>query len=269
MRRRRRSLPGFIVIGAQRSGTTSLFHYLCRHPQIAGSPVKEVHFFDHQFWRGVDWYRSYFPTVAAQARARNGGGGELVGGEATPYYLFHPAVPARLAATVPDVRLVAILRNPVDRAYSHYWRSIDCRVERLSFVEALAAETGRLEGEEKKLMARPRYRSFNHRHRAYAARGLYAEQLERWFAHFPREQVLVIRAEDFFARPSEVYADILEFLGVAPFDPAGFTARNPKDYEPLSDDLRELLEQRFAEPNEHLAELLGTDVWWPTPARVG
>jgi len=139
MSRRRRGLPDFLVIGAQRSGTTTLFYDLCRHPQVAGSPVKEVHFFDHHFSRGVGWYRSFFPPTAAQERARRRGG-ELLGGEATPNYLFHPAAPERAAETVPHVRLIAILRDPVDRAYSHYRKSVERRVERLSFEAALAAE---------------------------------------------------------------------------------------------------------------------------------
>lgn len=262
--RRRRNLPGFLIIGAQRSGTTTLFYDLCRHPQVAGSPVKEVHFFDHQFWRGVDWYRSFFPRTTAQKRARRRGS-DLVGGEATPSYLFHPAVPARVAATVPGVRLVAILRDPVDRAYSHYRASVARRIERLSFEDALTAEEDRLAGEEERLIAQPGRRSFQHRHHAYVARGLYAEQLERWFAHFPREQFLILRAEDFFSRPQVVYARTLDFLGLTPFDPGRFGNRNPGAHERLDGDVRRQLERRFAEPNARLARLLGSEVWWPEP----
>jgi len=265
MSRRRRGLPDFLVIGAQRSGTTTLFYDLCRHPQVAGSPVKEVHFFDHHFARGVDWYRSFFPPTAAQERTRRRGG-DLLGGEATPNYLFHPAAPGRAAETVPHARLIAILRDPVGRAYSHYRKSVERRVERLSFEEALAAEEGRLAGEEERLLADQGHRSIHHRHHAYVARGLYAEQLERWFARFPRQRFLVLRAEDFFTSPRKVYATTLDFLGLEPYDPGGFGARNPNAYEPPPDEARGLLERRFAEPNARLADLLGTPVWWGTEA---
>lgn len=254
-------LPTFLVIGAQRAGTSTLFYHLCRHPQIGRPVKKEVHFFDHRYWRGVDWYRSFFPTSAAQQRARRRGD-KLVGAEATPYYLFHPAVPARVAETIPDVLLIAILRNPVDRAYSHYQRTLERNAEPLAFEDALAAEEGRLAGVAKRLLSEPRYRSFHHRYHAYFSRGLYADQLERWFSHFSRQHFLVLRSEDFFTQPAEVYARTLAFVGLDPFDPGSYEARNALSYDPLAPRLRARLEERFAEPNERLARLLGEELWW-------
>ena len=247
-----RLLPSFLVIGAARSGTSTLFYYLHHHPHVARPATKEIHFFDDNYRRGLGWYRSFF--------SRSGGG--LITGEATPYYLFHPAVPERVAATLPEVRLIALLRNPVDRAYSHYRKMHRDGKEQLSFEEALDAEERRIAGEEDRLLAEPGYRSRQlHRH-AYVARGLYADQLERWFAHFPREQLLVLRAEDFFTRPQDVYAETLAFVGLDPFDPGEFGARNPAPRRSLRPALRARLEERFAEPNERLARLLGTDLWW-------
>ncbi|MGH3038414.1 MAG: sulfotransferase domain-containing protein [Gaiellaceae bacterium] len=249
---RARLLPSFLVIGAARSGTTTLFYYLSQHPDVARPATKEIHFFDHNYWRGVDWYRGFFATSV----------GDRVAGEATPYYLFHPAVPERVAATLPDVRLIAILRNPVDRAFSHYRKMRRHGKEPLSFRKALDAEAARTAGEQERLLADARYRSRElHRH-AYVARGLYADQLERWLTHFEREQLLVLRAEDFFARPREVYAQTLTFIGLDPFDPGELRARNPRPQKPLRPGLRARLEKRFSEPNERLAQLLGTDVWW-------
>ena len=252
--KRVRILPSFLVIGAQRAGTTSLFYYLCGHPDVARPATKEIHFFDDNYWRGADWYRSYFALSF---------GGERATGEATPYYLFHPAVPARVAATIPDAKLVVLLRNPVDRSYSHYRKMKRMGIERLSFKKALAAEERRLAGEEERLLADPRYRSGHHRRHAYVGRSLYADQLERWLGAFPRDQLLVLLSEDFFARPAEVYAETLGFLGLPPWEPEALEDRNPASYRPLPPGLRAALEERFAEPNARLARLLGRDVWAP------
>ncbi|HYY76617.1 MAG TPA: sulfotransferase domain-containing protein [Gaiellaceae bacterium] len=290
--RRARILPGFLLIGAQRAGTTTLFDYLLRHPELVG-PLggdavawsrKEIHFFDERFARGTDWYRAFFPLESRRRAARRLGR-ELVAGESTPYYMFHPAVPERVAGTIPDVRLIALLRDPVARAYSHY--QMMCRMgrEKLSFEEALAAEEERLAGAEEQLAAgeealtrRGHRGHHHHRHRAYFARGLYADQLERWLASFPREQLLVLRAEDFFARPAEVYAETLAFLHVRP-RPLGTlkkratTAnpgrpwshreqRNRASYGAMAPAVRAELEERYAEPNARLERLLGRDFGW-------
>jgi Sulfotransferase domain len=272
-----RILPSFIIIGAQRAGTSSLFDALRRHPDVVGPTAgehhvlirKEIHFFDSRFHRGVNWYRSFFPTFASRRLARMRGG-DLVAGESSPYYLFHPAVPARVAASLPDVRLIALLRNPVDRAYSHYQLMRRKGGERFSFEEALAEEEKRLAGKVELILANPKFRSREHRRHAYTARGLYAEQLERWLAHFPRERLFVIRSEDLFAEPGRVYAEVLDFLDLRPWPLGELTSRNSASYPPLDPALRARLEERFAEPNARLARLLGRDfAWGPVPAPAG
>ncbi len=204
--RRSRLLPSFLIIGAQRAATTSLFTNIRRHPEVIGPRSadtsvawwKELHFFDENFWRGTDWYRAFFPLEVRRRTLRRLGR-ELACGEATPYYLFHPAVPERVKETLPDVRLIALLRNPVERAYSHYQLMRLTGREKLSFAEAIDAEERRVRGAGEELLrdmpsARKQgnRRHHEHRHRAYVGRGLYAEQLERWFEHFPREQLLVL-----------------------------------------------------------------------------
>jgi Sulfotransferase domain len=266
---RARLLPSFLIVGAQRAGTTSLFDYLSRHPDVVGPGpaddsvawLKELRFFSERFWRGIGWYRSFFPTVARRRLARVRGG-DLVAGEATPYYLFHPAVPERVAATIPEVRLIALLRDPVERAYSHY--RLMCRQghETLSFGDALEAEGERLAGTEERLLSDPRFRSRHHRWHSYVARGLYADQLERWLAYFPREQLLVLRTEDFLARPAEIYADVLQFLGLRERPLGKVRYRNRADPASIDPALRARLERRFAEPNARLARLLGRDLGW-------
>jgi hypothetical protein len=232
---------------------------------VARPTGKELHFFNYDYWRGLDWYRSFFPSIAARQLARLRGD-DLVAGEATPYYLFHPAVPSRVADSIPDARLIVLLRNPVDRAYSHYQKMRRMGFERLSFEDAIAAEDERLAGEEERLAADTRYRSEPHRRHAYIARGHYADQLERWLAHFPRDQMLVLLAEDYFARPAEAHARTLDFLGLPQRELAQPRTDSPPAYEPLDASLRVSLEQLFAKSNARLSLLLGREVWKPAEA---
>jgi hypothetical protein len=259
--KRHRLLPSGLLIGAQRAGTTSLFYALARHPHVARPAAKEIHFFDDEFWRGLDWYRSYFPLTARRDLSRRRGG-DLVALDATPYYFFHPAVPERVAATLPDARLVVLLREPVARAYSHYQMMRRKKIERLSFADAIVAEEERLAGKEERLLANARHRSFQHLHHSYVARGLYADQLERWLACFPRSSLLVAFAEEFFARPEEVYAQALGHLGLSPWEPPDFRNINPAEYPEIDDETRARLAARFAEPNARLSRFLGRELPW-------
>jgi hypothetical protein len=272
-----RLLPSFLVMGTQ-AGAVSLFNALTRHADVAGPTAaledvawaKELHFFDQRFWRGVNWYRSCFPLLATRLIARRRGG-DLIAGEATPAYLFHPAVPARVAATVPDVKLIALLRDPVDRAHAHYEWLRRTGLELLSFEEALLAEDERTAQEEEERTAReeapratgsrtPRYGQY-----AYVARGLYAEQLERWFACLPRDQFLILRAEDFEAQPADVFAEALSFLGLRTWRPRSFGTIDPTTPGHLDPAVRAQLVERFAEPNARLARLLDRDLGWTSP----
>ena len=269
---RLRVLPDFVILGAQRAGTTSLFDYLERHPDIVGpagwdpsvSWRKELHFFTDRFDQGPDWYRASFPLLVERRVARLHGG-DIVAGEATPYYLFHPAVPKRMAATIPEARLIVLLRNPVERAYSHYQHSRRLNVEPLSFEQALDAEDERLAGEEERLASDPDYSSQAHRHFSYLSRGRYADQLERWLAYFPRERILILRSEDLFVEPATCYAERLGFLGVRSWAPTELVVRNRATYAPIDAALRARLEDHFAEPNARLTRLLGDGFGWSSP----
>jgi hypothetical protein len=267
--RKARILPAFLIIGAQRAGTTTFFDALRRHPDIAPPRSvdravawdKELHFFDEKFEKGLDWYRSFFPLKALRD-VRRALGRDLIAGESTPYYLFHPAVPERVASAIPDMRLVVILRDPVERAYSHYQLMRRMGRERLSFEDALDAEEERLAGERERLLVDPSFRARHHRNHSYVSRGLYAEQLERWLTYFPREQLLVLAAEDLRTRGGKVYAEALGFLGVRAHPPSDLLLRNVASYEPPDPVIRERLERVFAEPNARLARLVGRDFDW-------
>ena len=247
----------------------SLFNALCRHPQVAGpTPAKEdvewskeLHFFDDNFWRGIGWYRSHFPLAASASVVRRVGR-DLVPGETTPSYILHPAAPARAASTVPEARLIAILRDPIDRAYAHYDNMKRQGHEQLSFEDAVAAEEERLAGEEDRLRTDERYSSARYRNFGYVTRSLYADQLERWLACFPPEQLLVLRAEDFVADPGAVFGEAVEFLGLRPWRPQSFGAAYRLVTPEIDPTFRAQLEERFAEANERLARLVGRDFAW-------
>ncbi len=263
----RRPLPEFLIVGAQRSGTTSLYRYLLEHPQVLPAiPGKGVHYFDMHHDRSLRWYRAHFPTQAVRRRREREAGGPVITGEGSPYYLFHPHGPARAAAAVPDARIIAMLRDPVERAYSHYQQEYARGFEDAgTFERALELEPGRLEGERERMLADPGYSSRAMQHHAYVARGEYADQLAVWRERFPAERTLVICYERFFADPEAGYREVLRFLGLP--DPAGpprFKAYNARPAGGMADETRARLRAHFAEPNRRLEEYLGTEMGWPS-----
>ncbi len=250
-----RSLPAFLIIGAQRSGTTSLYRYLVQHPRVAPAwPSKGVHYFDLEPQRSLRWYRAHFP------RASRG----LTSGEGAPYYLFHPLVAARVAQALPDVRVIVMLRDPVERAHSQYQQEFARGFEDEDrFERALELEPQRLAGEEERLIAEPGYRSYSHQHHSYVARGLYLDQLLRWEAALGRERILTLVADEFFADPAAGYASTLAFLGLPepPSLPA-FAAHNARPYSKLEPETEAMLRTRFAESNRRLEQHLGRSLPW-------
>ena len=255
-----RPLPDFLILGAQKAGTTALYAYLRRHPSVLGPAWKEVSFFDRHWTRGVAWYRGQFPNVLRVGAARRRGVVRV--GEASPSYLFHPLAPERVRATVPDVRLVVLLRNPVDRAFSQYQHEVALGRESLPFEQALEHEDRRTAGEVERMLADPRYFSSEWWTHTYRARGLYAEQLERWLAVFPRRQLLVVATEEMAAAPAATYGRVLEFLGAAPHDLGSYPRVFSREYDAMRPATRRSLAKLYAGPNERLYELLGRDLGW-------
>ena len=199
-------MPRFVILGAQRGGTRSLYEDLTRHPLVQPARTDEVHFFSLFFDRGLRWYQSQFPPLAP---------GQITG-EASPYYLFHPLAAKRLHAMLPEAKLIVLLRNPVDRAYSHFQHEVRQGTEPLSFEAAIAAEPERLAGEEARILEDDTYISFTHQHYSYLGRGRYVEQLRRWLSLFPREQLLILQSEAYFRDPGAIVQQVTEFIGLEP-----------------------------------------------------
>jgi hypothetical protein len=251
-----RGFPSALIIGAQRSGTTSLFNYLIRHPDVLPPLDKEIHYFDLHYARGVRWYRGRFPYIH---RLRAG----ALSLDASPYYLAHPLVPQRVAELLPDIKLIALLRNPVDRALSHYQHEVRQGREPLSFPEAVAREPERLAGEEERLQADPTYYSYNHHRFSYLRRGVYIEQLRRWLQHFARSQLLVLESEWLFRDPAAATAAVHEFLGLRPHRLTRYPPFYQGNYErAMPEELRAEIASHFAPSNDELFRWLGQKLDW-------
>lgn len=275
-----RILPDFLIIGAQRCGTTSLYYYLTEQTGIARTYKKEVHFYDDNYAQGLSWYRAQFPTTLEKYYVENIRKKHFITGESSPFYLYHPLISKRLAAVTPHAKLIVLLRNPVDRAYSQHWFTTQEGNETLSFAEATEHEEERLAGEVEKLLEMDNlgndgYRSFKLRHYSYLSRGIYVDQLQQWMRIFPKEQFLILKSEDLYSNPAAIVEQTLDFLGV-PNGQAIIANKDFKQYrEPtkkgyLNDQkppkmdpaLRKHLLEYFRPHNARLYEFLGRDFGW-------
>jgi len=251
-----RGLPSALIIGAQRSGTTSLFNYLVQHPDVLPPLGKEVHYFDLHYIRGLEWYRGCFPY-----RRRLRGGSITL--DASPYYLAHPLAPERAARHLPDAKLIALLRNPIDRALSHYQHEVRYGWEALSFEDAIEQEPERLAGEEERLRREPGYYSFNHHRHSYTHRGLYLRQLRQWLEYFPRSQLLVVQSEWLFRNPAGATAAVHDFLGLAPHQLQRYKPFYEGKYDrDMPVELRNKLSAYFEPHNNELFAWLGKEFDW-------
>ena len=254
---RLRGLPSVLIIGTQKGGTTSLFNYMVQHPAVLAPLSKEVHYFDLNYQRGPTWYRARFPYTY-QLRT-----GTSITLDASPYYLVHPLVPQRAAQQLPEVKLIALLRDPVDRAFSHYQHEIRGGRESLSFSDAIAAEAERLAGEEERVRDGRNYYSYNHHRYSYLLRGQYIEQLRRWMEHFPRAQLLVLQSEWLFRDPAAASSAVYQFLGLAPHRLQHYKPFLQGRYErEMAPGLRASLAAHFEPYNRQLYQWLGQEYDW-------
>lgn len=260
-----RMLPSFLICGGQRCGTTSLYRALAAHPAVLKAVLhKGVHYFDTSYHRGMAWYRGHFPLQRTAMKVEQRYGVPAQTFESSPYYMYHPHAIARIARDLPAVRLVVLVRDPVERAYSQHAHELARGFEsETSFARALALEPARLSGQEERLIADPTYYSFAHQHHAYRARGEYARYLAAMAARVGRERIHVVESERFFAEPATVYAEILDFLDLPAFDPPSFDRHNARPRPaPMDDWTRRDLTAHFTTHDEHLTAWLGGPPAW-------
>lgn len=258
-----RILPSWFIVGGQRCGSSSLYEYMVAHPLIARSAVKEIHYYDNNYQRGASWYRAYFPTrLYARLTAMRLGREPLVG-DATPYYMAHPHAPGRIAKEHPSAKILVVLRNPVDRAYSHFFHERGIGHEPLEiFEDALDREPERLKGQEERMLTDPKYYSFAHQNFSYVTRGCYAQQLERLFTLFPRGNVRVLSSGELSKDTARTMAGVFEFLGLPSNGQENFRHENARSYPPMNPDTWQRLQATFAPHNQRLFDLLGIDYGW-------
>lgn len=244
-----RRLPDFLVIGEMKCATSSFFSILSEHPQIAPPFRKETHFFTKGYRHGTSWYKAHFP--------RRGDDLSLTG-EATPDYLFDLDTPKRVADLLPDARFIVLLRDPAERAISHYHHEVRMGRETLNLADALHVEekrTRQAAGTDAEQEVRL--------HASYAARGNYAASLRRWFQHFDPSRFHILESADLQRDPETELTNATAFLGIPPLENCPpTTARNTGSYSMPGNDVINGLRRRFRESDRDLSEMLGRKLSW-------
>jgi hypothetical protein len=259
-------LPSFLICGGQRCGTTSMYRALAAHPAVRKAVRhKGVHYFDIAYRKGPGWYRGHFPTRRSADRQSSRVGVTTVHTfESSPYYLYHPLAAGRIATDLPGVKLIVLIRDPVERAYSQHAHELARGFEtEPDFAAALALEPERLAGESERLAGDPDAYSFAHQHHAYRARGEYVRYLRRLSAAVGREALHVVDSAEFFAAPEKVYHGVIEFLGLPQLDYPAFERHNARPRAlPIADDVRAALSAHYQGCDAELSEWLGYTVSW-------
>ena len=264
-----RMSPAFLICGGQRCGTTSLYRALAGHPVVLKAVLhKGVHYFDTSYDRGLGWYRAHFPLQRSAEKITERYGVPAQTFESSPYYMYHPQAAARIAHDLPQAKLIVLVRDPVERAYSQHHHEVarDFEPER-DFGAALALEPARLHRQEERLAEDPSYYSFAHQHHAYRSRGEYARYLSVMAQHVGRERIHVVESERFFTHPEEVYDEVCEFLGLPtylerpPFEQHNARPRQ-SDMDPA---IRHELTCHYQSHDAALAGWLGRTPVWRRP----
>ena len=253
------ALPDFLIIGAAKSGTSSLYEYLNHHPLILPCVVKEPNYFTVYYDRGLDWYKSCFPYKVQKIFTQ---GKKLITGEATARYYWYPFAAEHAHRVIPKAKIILLLRNPIDRSYSHYKMRFNNRKVKQSFEEEIRDEPKNLEGEWGKMLNDESYFSFKFNSNGYLSKGLYINYVKKWFEFFPKNQILVIKAEDFFSDPEKITNQTLEFLGMRPFKLKKYEIMRKGLESQLKPETRQKLVEYFKPYNQHLYKFLERDFGW-------
>lgn len=247
----RRMEPSFIIIGEARCGTTSLFNYICQNSKVIQPHKKEIHFFDYKFDKKKSWYKSFFPFVKE---------GKITG-EATPYYFSHPKAASRLKEMYPDIKLILLLRNPIDRAISSFYKQRDLKIENIeSIEEAIDLEQERIKNSMDNMLKNNDY-DFNHKNYAYVNRGLYYDNLKRWQSLFDKDQMLIFEFDELYGNIEVSYDRVISFLGLDK-EERSFKHFNKGTYNNVDVEFRAKLGNFFEESNQKLYKLLKSNYNW-------
>jgi hypothetical protein len=248
-------LPNFLIVGGQKCGTSSLHHYLANHPSVWSPEKKELHFFDYYYDYGVPFYKRFF-------RKQPDNIADLLVGEATPEYIFHPYSAERISEVLPEVKAIVLLRNPIERAFSAWGMGVRQGWESLNFEDAIAAEGERIRGDLYKMSTDKNFYGYEWNHHSYLLRGHYSHQIENWLLHFKRENLLVLSAERFFSNTKEEFKKVCEFLELDEWYPEEFKNMFVGLNNELSIKTRKELETYFQPYNQELYALIEDDYAW-------
>ncbi len=264
-----RSLPDFIIFGSGRAGTTSLYSYLIQHPYIVSAttdnsaPVADTHFFEYMTSNKTEWYKSHFPTNLYKSHLKRKYNHNILTGEFTSTYIWHPLVPKRIFNLLPNIKLIAILRNPVERAYSSYQQQLQYGFLDLTFEDVIKTELERMELSKTYANYKIDNPDFNNYVIPNIVRhGIYVDYLKNWYKVFPKEQILIVEANELNNQTGKTLENIFEFLKITNFKIQDLTKANVGKYNPMSKSTKQLLIDFYKPHNLRLYELLGRTFDW-------
>jgi len=254
-----RVFPDFIIIGSGKCGTTSLYNYLIQHPNIYPAKFKELNYFVR---RWTKWYRPNFPTIFLKYYVNKLRKQPFITGESSPFYLLNPLVAKQVKKKISNVKIIILLRNPVDRTFSQYNQWQKTKLESLSFEDAIKSEKIKTKEEWENYTDDKSLDSRNHVRYSYLEGGLYYDQIKVWLDVFPKEQFLIIKAEEFFSQPSKILPQVFDFLGVKHYEIDVLKKYNIGHYETMNPMTNKFLKNFFKPHNEKLYKLLGRNFNW-------
>ena len=266
MTSRLRQLPDFIIIGAGRAGTTALYSYLIQHPLIAAAltdnneSVADLHFFEYMISNNIQWYKSHFPILFSKSNKHKN---SFITGEYTSTYMYHPDVPKRIFNLLPKIKLIVILRNPIDKAYSTYQQQFRFGEYTTSFEDTINAEFRRIDLNKDF----PELNSNNYDFENFVTQniirhGVYADYLETWLKIFDRKQILILNSDDLKKSTKETLRRVFNFLNVSNYDIKDTSQVNVGKYPPINKITRKKLIEFFKPHNQRLNKLLDTEFNW-------
>ena len=263
-----RILPDFLIIGAQKSGTTTLYYNLIKHPYIKPPFTKEIKFFTRKFKFAINWYRGFFPSKAYKFIIKKFNKKGFITGESTPHYIIYPHTPKRIYSILPNVKLIILVRNPVYRTFSHYHHTLRNGsrggIENLSFEMAISKEEKRLSGEFEKMIEDENYYSYNYWVFSYLKRSIYIDQINSWLKYFTKKQILIIKTEDLHDKPKETLKEVFSFLNIPNYkiNFKSFNVANYHNSHKINEKTKEYLIKYFKPHNQCLYEFLGKNLNW-------
>ena len=248
-----RVLPDFIIIGTVRSGSTSLYYNICEHPSVLEAAYDEIGYFDSNYHLGENWYRSMFPTQKMMNKIREDTGYSITG-EDTPFYFWKKEVAERILSDMPETKLIVILRNPVDRAYSNYNLAVRENNKKLTFEEAI--------GEEIEFLSKNSFRETVDRFRSYLTKGMYVNQIKPWLDIFSREQLHFLSTEQMKNEPCETLDLVFKFLSIPSYDIKNLQERKLANYKQMNENTREQLIKYYKSYNEEFFKIINQKFEW-------